>query len=275
MNWIVVVPPVLTAVGVGLLIHSLFSGLSDLYLRGLRRRLTLAVMHATRSAKAASTSRLPDEAELYGLPRNLTLWMVVAALVGLLVSMLAMPGPARTLGLVAGIAPIVWRRRRITQARLQVRRQVAELIEDVRLRLAFSGSLGAVLHGIADEPERTGLVYDRLRLHRDRLALEGPEDVLRRLAEELRSRELKMLMARVRASRLGGVSYTEALRMAADDVAAEMVRQIEADVEGAPLRLVFPMLILLLPPVLALALYPPASLLLNALTGAGPSVMVK
>ena len=45
----------------------------------------------------------------------------------------------------------------------------------------------------------------------------------------------------------------------------------EAEIEGAPLQLVFPMLILLLPPVLALALYPPASLLINALTGAGPS----
>ena len=276
MNWTMIIPPILTAFGVALLIHSLLTGLFDLYTRGRlgarRRRLTLAVMRATRSAQAES--RLPGEAELYGLPPNLTLWMIGAALIGLLASLLAIQGPAQMLGLAAGIVPIVWRRRRIVQAQLQVRRQVAELIEEIRLRLAFSGTLAAVLYVIADEPDRTGIVYDRLRLHRDRLALEGPEEVLKRLAEELRSRELKMLMARVRASRLGGVSYAEALRVAADDVAGEMVRQIEADVEGAPLRLVFPMLILLLPPVLALALYPPASLLLNALTGAGPGAML-
>lgn len=275
MNWLTVIPPVLTAVSVGLLIHASLSGLSELYQRGLRRRLTLAVRHVTRPASADSAARLPGEAELYGLPRNLTLWMAAAALAGLLVSMLALSGPAQTLGLTAGLAPMVWRRRRITQARLQVRRQVADLIEDVRLRLAFGGSLGAVLYAMADEPDRQGTVYDRLRLHRDRLLLESPEDVLKRLAEELRSRELKMLLARVRASRLGGVPYAEALRAAADDVAAEIVRQIETEVEGAPLRLVFPMLILLLPPVLALALYPPASVLLNALTGAGPGMMLK
>jgi hypothetical protein len=274
MNWIIAIPPILTAFGVGLLSHTLLSGLHDLFQHGLRRRLTLAVLSATRSAQTGE-SRLPGEAELHGLPRNLTLWMIGAALAGLLVSGLALQGPARMLGLMAGIAPIVWRRRRLAQARLQVRRQVAELIEDVRLRLAFSGTLAAVLSSLADEPDRTGIVYDRLRLHRDRLSLEGPEEVLKRLAEELRSRELKMLLARVRASRLGGVSYAEALRVAADDVAGEIVRQIEADVEGAPLRLVFPMLVLLLPPVLALALYPPASLLLNALTGAGPGPLLK
>ncbi len=274
MNWIMAIPPVLTAFGVGLLIHTLLSGLHDLFQHGLRRRLTLAVLSATRSAQTGE-SRLPGEAELHGLPRNLTLWMIGAALAGLLVSGLALQGPARPLGLVAGVVPIVWRRRRLAQARLQVRLQGAELIEDVRLRLAFSGTLAAVLSSLADEPDRTGIVYDRLRLHRDRLSLEGPEEVLKRLAEELRSRELKMLLARVRASRLGGVSYAEALRVAADDVAGEIVRQIEADVEGAPLRLVFPMLVLLLPPVLALALYPPASLLLNALTGAGPGAIVK
>jgi tight adherence protein C len=266
---IVWLPSLLAAIGVGLLAHTGLDALHELFQRGLRRRLALAVMHATRSARTESC--LPSEAELYGLPHNLVPAMIGAALAGLIISMLALQGPAQVLGLVAGIAPIVWRQRRLAQARLQVRRQVAELIEDVRLRLAFSGSLGAVLYAITDEPERRGVVYDRLRLHRDRIALENPEEVLKRLSEELRSRELKMLMARVRASRLGGVSYTEALRVAADDVSAEIVRQIEADVEGAPLRLVFPMLILLLPPILALALYPPASVLLNALTGAGSS----
>ena len=156
---------------------------------------------------------------------------------------------------------------------MTARQQIAELIEDLRLRLAFSGTLGAALALIADEAERSGVVMARLRLHRDRLALEGPEAVLQRLADELRSRELRLLLARVRAARLGGGSTVEALRAAADDVAAEITRQVEAEIEGAPLRLVFPMLILLLPPVLALALYPPASLLITALTGAGPSTL--
>jgi pilus assembly protein TadC len=103
--------------------------------------------------------------------------------------------------------------------------------------------------------------------------LEGPEAVLQRLADELRSRELRLLLARVRAAHLGGGSTTEALRAAAADVSAEIAQQVETEIEGAPLRLVFPMLALLLPPLLALVLYPPASLLIEGLTGAGPGTL--
>src|SRR3972149_2415689 len=95
MNWTIIIPPVLTAFGVGLLIHSLLTGLFDLYTRvrlgARRRRLTRAVMRATRSAQ--DESRLPGEAELYGLPPNLTLWMIGAALIGFLVSLLVIQSP--------------------------------------------------------------------------------------------------------------------------------------------------------------------------------------
>jgi len=266
INWL---PPILTALSVGLLIHALTSSVVDLYQRGLKRRLRLAVRLATRST--TNVTHLPGEAEVYGLPRTSLPALMGAAAIGLLMSMLAFDGPLRPLGLLAGLFPLLWRRRQLAQARLTTRQQIAELIEDLRLRLAFSGTLGAALALIVDDADRSGVVMDRLRLHRDRLALEGPEAVLQRLADELRSRELRLLLARVRAARLGGGSTVEALRAAADDVAAEITRQVEAEIEGAPLRLVFPMLILLLPPVLALALYPPASLLINALTGAGPS----
>ena len=69
--------------------------------------------------------------------------------------------------------------------------------------------------------------------------------------------------------------YADALRVAADDVAAELVRLVENDIEGAPLRLLFPMLIGLLPPILVLTLYPPATALINSLTGAGSSGLIK
>jgi len=133
--------------------------------------------------------------------------------------------------------------------------------------------LGAALAGLAEEANPMEVVGARLRLQRDRLALEGPEAVLQRLADELRSRELRLLLARVRAARLGGGSTTEALRAAAADVSAEIAQQVETEIEGAPLRLVFPMLALLLPPLLALVLYPPASLLIEGLTGAGPGTL--
>jgi Flp pilus assembly protein TadB len=269
--WLII-PPVLTTLGLGLLIQLLLEGLTSLVQGRLRRRLKFVL---SLGARPVADDQPLSEAALYGLPPQLTGWMLSAAGGGLWLSLLVLTGPARTLGLVAGLIPLLWKRRRISRTQHQVRQQVAALIEDMRLRLAFGSTLGAVLHAIADEPDRVGVVYDRLRFHRDRLALAGPEDLLRRLAADVRSPELQRLVSRVSAARLGGGSYADALRVAADDVAAELVRLVENDIEGAPLRLLFPMLIGLLPPILVLTLYPPATALINSLTGAGSSGLIK
>ncbi len=47
INWL---PPILTALSVGLLSHALLNSAADLYQRGLKRRLRLAVRLATRAA---------------------------------------------------------------------------------------------------------------------------------------------------------------------------------------------------------------------------------
>ena len=272
MNVLVFVPPVLTTLGVGVLIYIVLTSLFDFYQRGLRRRLRRAVWLVTRTPTETEV-RLPTEDEVYGLPERIALWVIGFSLGGLALTVLAGFGSLFLLGLLAGLLPLLWQRRRLAQARFDVRRQVGILIEDLQLRLGFSSTLGAALSGIADEANPAEVVGARLRLQRDRLALEGPEAVLQRLADELRSRELRLLLARVRAARLGGGSTTEALRAAAADVSAEIAQQVETEIEGAPLRLVFPMLALLLPPLLALVLYPPASLLIEGLTGAGPGTL--
>ena len=50
----------------------------------------------------------------------------------------------------------------------------------------------------------------------------------------------------------------------------EIARRAEVEIEGAPMRLLFPMLVFLFPPILVLVLYPPAARLIEQLTGAGP-----
>ncbi len=272
MSILIWIPPLLGALGVGLLIYTALGALLDFYQHGLRRRLRRAVWLARRP-DTETVTRLPSEAEIYGLPSRITWWIAGFALGGLAVTLLADFGSLFLLGLLAGLLPLLWRRRRLAQARFETRRQIGILIEDLQLRLGFSSTLGAALTGLAEDANPTEIVGARLRLHRDRLALEGPEAVLQRLAEELRSRELRLLLARVRAARLGGGSTGEALRAAAADVSAEIAQQVETEIEGAPLRLVFPMLALLLPPLLALVLYPPASLLIEGLTGAGPGTL--
>jgi len=271
MTWVLWIPAVLAALGVGLLTWTALSSLADLARAGLGRRRR-AVRRLLQSREQDDAGAL-SEAELYGLPRSLLPWMAASALAGLIVSWALVDGPAQVLGVAAGVVPLVWKRRRIALRQQEIRRQVAELIQEVRLRLAFGGSLGAVLNTVAVEPGREGVVVERLRHHRRLILIEGPEAVLAHLAEDLRSPELRMLLRRVRAARQGGASFADALRAAAEEVAVEMVRRADVEVEGAPLRLLFPMLIGLLPPILALALYPPAYGLIASLAGAGPSMM--
>lgn len=274
MNVRLFVPALLAAVGVGLLAHVILNTVVALFRLGLqRRRRSLALLAMSRSVSEPPS---PSEEELYGLPRNLIPQMALAALAGLATSWALLDGPTRGIGLIAGILPLFWKRRRLAQARQEVRREVAHLIEELRLHLAFGGSLGAALgmlaQGQGEEPPK-GLVHTRLHALRDLITVSGPEAVLERLATELRSAELWLLLRRIGAARRGGTAYSDALRASADEALAEINRQAWMEVEGAPLRLMFPMLVLLLPPILALALYPPAYALIAALSGAGPEVL--
>jgi Flp pilus assembly protein TadB len=275
---LLLIPALLIAAGSGFLAGALLPAVDELMRAGLgwraslgwRKRMVLSLARITH--RPETKTPLPTEEELYGLPRSVVFWMVVAGLAGLAFTWMLLDGPLEVLGLGAGVVPIVWQRRRLERARHETRRQVAWLIEEVRLRLIFGGSLGPVLAMLAEEA-RAGAVFDRLRLHKDLISFEGPEAVLDRLASDLRSPELRLLLRRVRGARRGGTSYSEALQAAAAEVAREVVRRAEIAVEGAPMRLLFPMLILLLPPILTLLLYPPAYGLIDTLTGAGSGII--
>jgi Flp pilus assembly protein TadB len=262
----------LAAGGTGVVLyHGLVQG-TELVRMGIgRRRRTLQSLEALVRRGEREDESLISEEDLHGLPANLVPWMVLAAGVGLVVSLLALTGPARFLGLVGGVAPLLWKNRRLAQARLEVRREVHDLIEEVRLRMPLFGTLAKVLHSIIDE-EREGIVYRRLSHYSQMIAMDGPEAVLERLAAELRSPELRMLMRRVRAARRGGTPYAEALDAASSEVVEEMQAAAEVEVAGAPLRLMLPMLVCVFPPVLALLLYPPAAALLAQVTGPRISV---
>jgi tight adherence protein C len=265
--WLLWVPPILAASGVGLLVHYLLAGLADLARRGLfrrRRRVAWAL-------SASETDDAPDvlaEEELYDVP-DVALWMPVLAGLGLLLTMALLDGPVQVAGLAAGLLPMAWKRRKIALGQHEVRRQVVALIEAIRLRLAFGGNLGTALRFLADEPGHEGILYERLRAYRDLMTVRGPEIVLERLAADLRSADLTMLLRRVRAARRGGATYEDALRSATAEVTEETTRRAEMEVEGAPLRLLLPMLVFLLPPVLAVVLYPPAYDVIEQLTGTG------
>ena len=264
---LLLIPAVLVFAGVYGLSYAVLSLLDELVWRIIRRRR----VNLSRLFSGTEAPAVLSERELYRLPRSIFPWILVASAVGLAASWALVDGPIQVAGITAGMIPLFWQRRRVATVRQEIRRQVAEIIQEMRLHLAFGSSLAAALDAL-DTGDRQGIVYERLRFHRASLTVSGPEVVLERLAEGLRSPELSMLVRRVRAARQGDMSYAAALQSAADDVMSEMRRQAEIEVEGAPLRLLFPMLMGLLPPILALVLYPPAYGLISSLAGAGTTM---
>lgn len=260
----------LAATGVAILVYSGLERGGIALSESLNRVRAIRAVRAVRDSFGESTQE-GNEADLYGLPSTMLPWMFVSGGVGLLISFALLEGPSQLIGALASTLPLLWKRYMLSRCRQQTRRQVAELIEEMRLRLAFGGALGPVLNGIATEG-REGIVYERLFAHRNLITVSGPEKLLETLACELHSPELRVLLRRIRASSQGATSYVSALQAAAEEVTQEIARHAETEVEAAPLRLLFPMLILLMPPVLVLLLYPPAYALIASLAGVGTGV---
>jgi len=163
-------------------------------------------------------------------------------------------------GLVAAVASGGWvwlvrslqRERRLWQVKMEMR----DFLSALRLALSIRPTISLALEAAGRQMAK-GLFADRLRLHAStRLLTEGAQAVLARLAREFRSPELQSLIRHVEAATRGGLPLPEALRRASREMEKEMLLEAEYAVEEAPVRLTFPMLISLFPPVILLTVIP-------------------
>ena len=226
------------------------------------------------AAESAPAGEPLGDSPLYHVPATMVGWMLVAAAGGLALSwsLFQFQPALRPVGAAAAVLPLVWRRWRIRQGETAIAVQVRTFLDDLRLSLAMDVAIGPSLERIAGELNSTanGVLTDRLRFHVARMsAYPGPLDVIRLLAVELRSRDLKDLVRRLEAARRGGESYRRALETAADDLIQRMNAQAEQAIEAAPIQLMLPMVALLFPPALVLVLYPLADRLINQVAGGG------
>jgi hypothetical protein len=267
MRYLIAIPALALAVGIDLLVYWALGGIAGV-LAGRTRRILDRIMMPVREPER------PSEEEVYGLPSNLTLPMILCAAGGLALTM-KMTGPVRFVGAMAAVVPLLWRQRALGMARQRARQELWGILEQVHLSLIFGGSFAATLMNVVDasENEDDGVVHRRMRAHSQTLVLRGPEEFLENLSEELRINELRGLLRRVRAARRGGTSYEEAVKSAIADVRQEIWRRAEVDVEGAPIRLLLPMVFTLFPTALVLILYPPADMIRTMLAGAGPGIL--
>ncbi len=223
-------------------------------------------------AKSVESQITPEQ--VYGIAHlNWPLICVLAGGAGVVVTWALYgerPGPGMFLGVVGAALPILYRRNLITQAQQCIQQQVRTFITDLRLGLQIGGSLGPTLDRLAEQGGE-GILYTRLRLHARTLlrANATPVEVIKQLADELQSRELRELLVRLHAAQRGVETFEHALTVGADEVIAQMTASVEQTIEGATTRLMVPTLLLTVMPLLVLALYPVAARIVEGLTGTG------
>lgn len=263
MTHLLLLPAIFAAVGTGLLVWNGLQIAAGFLAALTRRRLWLTLRQ-----EGPAATQLTEEV-LFGIP---PLWpyMLTATVVGAGLGLLLLHGPFRFGGTLAGVIPLLWKQNRIREGRQQLQREVADLVETLRLYLAFAPTPGSALI-LALAEGREGILWERLRRRRDQIYLEGPESVLRTVAAEVRSPELRRLLSRIHAASAGSGEFAPALQAAAAELAAEIQRGMEELVESAPTRLIMPIVVLLLAPLLVVVLNPPVQLFLDVLAGVGPA----
>ena len=139
----------------------------------------------------------------------------------------------------------------------EIRLQVREFLSSLRLSLAMKPTIPLALQKTAKRTMGKGVFAERLRYHvQTRLFTTGAVSVIEALSQEFDSEPLKGLLVRLQAAKQGGLPLPEALKRAAVEMEAEMMREAEFAIEDAPTRLTFPMLGALFPPLIILLVVP-------------------
>jgi hypothetical protein len=272
VNWGVLLAAA-TAVGLGSLSAGGLLATGDLIVRSHRLR------HANPAQAFLGTdderAAVFTEEDLYGLQGvPWALWRIVGTAAGAALAylLLAERNPIlAVLGSAGAFAPRMLRAYLLRRRKADVDRQVRDFIFLLRPALALRGGLHPALEDVAGRLEE-GVVRVRLLYHLERAFSVDPAVVIEGLATDLRSQELDNLLLGITAARKGGMSFGEAVIRAADDAGERSREEARVAIEETPVRLLIPMLLLLVPPFLVLALYPLLARLLALLNAPAGSI---
>ncbi|HDH09900.1 MAG TPA: hypothetical protein ENF84_03050 [Chloroflexi bacterium] len=133
-------------------------------------------------------------------------------------------------------------------------------IRDFAINLQLATSLEETLSGAlletAEQFANRGVFGQRLKRQVESKLSISPEEVIRGLAEDFESEELKAMLSRLEMARDGGASSVEALRVSVEDIEEEIRAKIERDIQRAPVMLTIPMVAGVFFAALVLIIYP-------------------
>jgi len=134
--------------------------------------------------------------------------------------------------------------------------EIRDFLVGLQLALSLEESLAGSLSQMAEQFADRGVFGQRLLAHVESKAAISPEEVLKGLAEDFQSEQLRDAMMRLTLSREGGMSYVGAMALSVGAVEHEIKAHVEQEIRQVSDRLIIPMGMGVFFPALVLGLYP-------------------
>ena len=133
---------------------------------------------------------------------------------------------------------------------------IRDLVISLQLGTSLDATMTGALERSAEMFEERGDLGERLRRHVDSKLAISPEAVLEALAKDMDSEQLRELLNRIQMASEGSLNYYEVLSVSVFTIEEDMRREIEKQIERAPVQLTVPMVAGVFLPALILGMIP-------------------
>lgn len=134
--------------------------------------------------------------------------------------------------------------------------EIRDFLVSLQLALSLEETLAGALAQTAEQFANRGVFGQRLLQHVQSKLTISPEEVLKGLAEDFDSEQLRDVVTRLTLARDGGMSYVEAMALSVEAIENEIRAEIEHEIQRAPVILTIPMVMGVFLAALVLAAYP-------------------
>ncbi len=188
---------------------------------------------------------------------------VLALGVGALIAILALLGGVdRQSLLIAGsalgvayLAPTAWLNRRAEQRQKQIERELPDVID--QLTVSVEAGLGFDAAMLRSAEGRRGPMADELRRVQQDLALGVPRgEALERMVERTEVADLRQFVVAVRQSTRHGLPIGRILHVQSQELREKRRARVEEKAGSLPVKIVFPLVFCILPPLFVVILGP-------------------
>ncbi len=141
-------------------------------------------------------------------------------------------------------------------------REVRDFIISLQLGTSMDETLSGALSHAAQQFKNRGIFGRRLLRRVETQLSIAPEEVIKGLATDFASDDLRDLAQRLEMARDGGISYERALSLSIALVEEELRGNLQRDIQQTPIQLTVPMIVGVFLPAIIIGIFP---LVLNVL----------